>query len=219
MTVDSKKIKRDKKMLDKNGHLTEVEKIRGPLPKLEVADIVLIRIKKNIKRQFLRAVTNSYWDHAAMVIFAKDQEKGYPENLLIESAPGGVKIHKMKKYMNNAKKYDVGIKRVSWLSDDLKNRTRALMLLNVGAPYYQYSLLKLLLAIVSETLSRIVLGRQRYSCSGFVQKNFYEAVDWDDRYKVIYSKDYVSPLQFQNAVTPGEIAQSDKCEWIYNKHK
>lgn len=211
--------KQNKNINAEGKSLTEVEKKLGPLPRLELADIILIRTKRGIKRKLLRRVTDSYWDHAAMVIFEKNPKKGFPENLIIESAPGGVMIHKMRKYLNNSKKYDVGIKRVAWLSDDLKNRIRALMLLNVDAPYYKYSFWKLLIALISEPLSRGLLGRQRYSCSSFVQKSFYEAVDWNDRYKVVFTGDYVSPLQFQNVVPPGDIASSEKSEWIYNKHK
>jgi hypothetical protein len=204
---------------EKKKKLMEIEEIHGTLPDLDVADIVLIRIKGNFKRSLLRRVTNSYWDHVAMVIFEKNPTKGFPEHLLIESAPGGVMIHKLRKYMNNSKKYDVGIKRVTWLSEDLKNRVRALMLLNVDAPYYPYSFWKLVFSMISDPLSRAILGRQRYSCSSFVQKCFYEAMDWNDRHMVVFSDDYVSPLQFQNVVPPASISKSPKSEWIYNKHK
>lgn len=197
--------------------LTEVEKIHGPLPDLEVADIVFIRHKKNWKRRLLRKVTNSYWDHTAMVLFDRDNDRGYPENLIIESYYGGVRVHKIRRYMDNAKKYDIGIKRVPWLTDELKDRIRAFMLLNVDAPYYPYSFWKLLFSRISEPFSRYLLGRQRYSCSGFVQKSYYEGVDWLDRYKVVFTKEYISPLQFQDTISPGEIARSKKSNWIYNE--
>jgi hypothetical protein len=198
--------------------LTEIEKIHGPLPKLEIADIVFIRFKKNFKRKLLRAVTNSYWDHTALVLFDKDPHKGYPENLIAESHWGGVKVHKIRKYLNDARKYDVGIKRVPWLTNELRDRIRAFMLLNVDAPYYPFSFWKLVISLISEPVSRYLLGRQRYSCSGFVQKSYYEAVDWSDRFKVVFTDEYVSPLQFQDIISPGEIAASKKSKWIYNEH-
>jgi hypothetical protein len=153
-----------------------------------------------------------------MVLFDKDPDRGYPENLIIESYYGGVRVHKIRRYMDNAKKFDVGIKRVPWLTDELKDRIRAFMLLNVDAPYYPFSFWKLFFSQISEPLSRYLLGRQRYSCSGFVQKSFYEGVDWMDRYKVVFTKEYISPLQFQDTISPGEIARSKKSKWIYNEH-
>ncbi len=205
-------------LINNNAELTEVEKIHGPLPNLEVGDIIFLRNKKSWKRKLLRSVTNSYWDHTAMVIYDKEPEMGYPDNLIIESGKGGVAVHKIGKYMDDARKYDVGIKRVPWLTDELKERLRALMLLNVDVPYYSYSFWKLALSKISEPLSHYLLGRQRYSCSGFVQKCFYEAMDWHERYRVVFTKEYISPLQFQDTITPGEIARNNKSKWIYNKH-
>lgn len=197
--------------------LTEIEKIHGPLPNLEVGDIVLLHNKKNLKRKLLREITKSYWDHAAMVLYDKEPDMGYQDNLIIESHYGGVMVHKIGKYMDDAKRYDVGIKRVPWLNDELKERLRALMLLNVDAPYYPYSFWKLVFSKISEPLSRYLLGRQRYSCSGFVQKCFYEAMDWKERYRVVFTKEYISPLQFQDTLSPGDIARSNKSKWIYNE--
>jgi hypothetical protein len=71
---------------------------------------------------------------------------------------------------------------------------------------------------MSETYTRKYLGRQRYSCSSFVQKAFYEAATWEQRYKFIFREDFLSPIELQGIITPGDIAFSDKSVWIYNKH-
>ncbi len=207
-------------------NLSELEKINGPLPKLEVADIILVRHKKGLMRRFLRRATNSYWDHAALIIYPYDSAKGYSNNIFIESIQyginsslrRGVEIHRLEKYLNNPNKYDMGIKRFTWLSKGIKSRVRSYMLMNIDTPYYPLATTKFFLAICSETYRKNLLRRQRFSCSGLVQKSFYEAVDWNSRPDIVFKGPGYTPIEIQETTSPADISRSDACEWVWNKH-
>jgi hypothetical protein len=206
--------------------ISSLEHIRGKLPPLKEADIVLIRHKK-VKGSFLRTllritlrkITKSYWDHTALVLFPKNPQKGYFYNQIIEAVdPRGIEIHKLDKYLKNPEIYDIGVKRIPGLNMDTRKRIIAFMLMNVDAPYYRLKLRRFLLAIFSRKFSEKLLGRQRFCCSGFVQKAFYEAANWDQREKIIFKKEFLSPIELQETTTPADIARSDKAVWIYNEH-
>jgi hypothetical protein len=203
-----------------------LEKINGRLPPLRLADIVLVRHKHGLMRRFLRRITRSYWDHAALVIFSRNPKKGYAADIIIEaiqhgmmtSLKRGFEIHRLEKYLDDPNKYDVGIKRFDWLSEEMRNRVRAFVLMNVDTPYYPQSTTKFFLASISSRYRRLLLRRQRFSCSGMVQKAFYEAADWEDRSKVIFRNVGYTPIQLQDITTPADIAQSKACVWVWNPH-
>ncbi|MDQ7814745.1 MAG: YiiX/YebB-like N1pC/P60 family cysteine hydrolase [Patescibacteria group bacterium] len=205
-----------------------LEKINGPLPDLKIGDIILVRHKRGgPMRFFLRRITDSYWDHTALVIFAKSFEKGYAANIIVEaiqhglvsSFRQGVQIHRLEKYLSNPDKYDVGIKRFGLLNEELRNRVRAFVLMNIDTPYYPLYTFKFFLAWLSKSYCKLLLNRQRFSCSGFIQKAFYEAVDWDDRSKVIFRNVGYTPIQLQDITNPADVAASASCEWIWNERQ
>ncbi len=215
----------DQKHLSNKRHA--LEKVHGDLPDLQTGDIVLVRHSTGgPMRYFLRRITNSYWDHSALVIFGKDPEKGYATNLIIEAIQhgigkaytSGVEIHRLEKYLDDPKRYDIGIKRFPFLDDDLRRRVRAFVLMNIDTPYYKLYTFKFLLAWLSPMFRKMMLNRQRFSCSGFIQKAFYEAVDWEERSKVIFRNIGYTPIQLQEITTPADIAKSDACKWIWNEH-
>lgn len=205
--------------------LTPLEIVHGPLPELRIADIVLVRHKKIFTRGLLRHVTESYWDHVALVLFARNPAKGYASDIIIEaiqyginsSYRRGVEIHRLDKYLNDPERYDVGIKRVAWLNEEMQNRVRAYMLMNVDSPYYPLNTSKFLLAMLSKSFRHYLNGRQRYSCSGLVQKAFYEAVDWVDRSNVMFKGAGYTPIELQETTSPGDIGKSTACDWIWHK--
>ncbi|MFA5062326.1 MAG: YiiX/YebB-like N1pC/P60 family cysteine hydrolase [Patescibacteria group bacterium] len=195
-----------------------LERVKGIIPPLKEADIVLVHVKKNFLRYLIRKVTKSYWDHVALVLFAKDVAKGQYYNQIIEAvAPRGIEVHKLDKYLKDPEKYEIGIKRVPDLDPETRKRILSFMLMNVDAPYYKLTLSRFLLAAISKKFSEDLLGRQRFSCSGFVQKAFYEAAGWDKREDMIFREDFLSPMELQDITTPADIAQSGKAVWIYNK--
>lgn len=195
-----------------------LEKIRGILPELKEADIVLVHTKGNFMRFLLRVITKSYWDHVALVLFPRNKEKGQFYNQIIEASyPRGIEIHKLEKYLKNPDKYDIAIKRVPDLNIETRRRIVAFMLMNVDAPYYKVSLFGFILAALSKKFSIRFLAQQRFCSSGFVQKSFYEAANWDEREKLIFRKDYLSPLELEDLTTPADIANSSNTVWIYNQ--
>ncbi|MBD3281221.1 hypothetical protein GF391_00555 [Candidatus Uhrbacteria bacterium] len=206
-------------------NISKLEQVNGRIPELEVADIVLVRHRKGLTRWLLRRVTKSYWDHTALIIFARDKKRGYANDIIIEaiqhglnsSLKRGVEVHRLDKYLNDPKKYDVGIKRIKWLDNEMKQRVRAFMLMNVDTPYYPLFTTKFFFAWISKRYRRYLMRRQRYSCSGLVQKSFYEAADWEDRMDVIFRGPGYTPIEVQEITSPADIAKSDACEWIWNK--
>ncbi len=194
-----------------------LELVRGVLPELKEADIVLVHTKGSPSRYLLRIITKSYWDHVALVLFTKNKEKGQFYNQIIEASyPGGIEIHKLEKYLKDPAKYDIAIKRVPDLGLDTRRRIVAFMLMNVDAPYYKVSLFWFILAALSKKFSIKFLAQQRFCSSGFVQKSFYEAANWDEREKLIFRKDYLSPLELEDLTTPADIANSVNTVWVYN---
>jgi len=207
-------------------HPTPLEGVNGPLPDLRVADIVLVRHRRGFLRYLLRQVTGSYWDHSAMIIFARNPEKGYNSNILAEavqhgafdSTRRGVEVHKLEEYLNHPKRFDIGIKRFEAASEEMRDRVRSFMLMNIDAPYYRLPLADLFFAWISKSIRKQVLKRQRFSCSGLVQKAFYNAANWGERDLYAFRELGDSPIELQELVTPGDIAMSDACGWLWNKH-
>lgn len=195
-----------------------LELVNGILPELKEVDIVLIRIKGNFLRFLLRKVTDSYWDHAALVLFPKNIKKGRFYNSIIESVkPNGVEVHKLQKYLTKPNKYDIGIKRVPNLSALNRHQVIAFALMNVDTPYYRLSTFKFLLAYLSKRYRKWLLRRQRYSCTGLVQKAFYEAANINSEDKFVFRTDFLSPIELQEITTPADIATSKNSKWIYNE--
>lgn len=196
-----------------------LEKVNGILPELHQADIVLIHIKRDFLRYFLRKVTKSYWDHAALVLFTKDLKKGrYYDQILEAVKPNGVEIHKLEKYLKDPNKYDIGIKRMPKLDLVTSKRIISFMLMNVDAPYYKLSRIKFFLASISKRFRKWFLARQRYSGTGLVQKTFYEAAHWEEKEKFVFKTDNsLSPIELQELTTAADIANNTYCQWIYNQ--
>lgn len=205
--------------------MTPLERIHGRIPELMLADIVLVHHKGNMTRFLLRKITKSYWDHSALIIYPKAPELGYSHNIIEESIQFGIKnamrrgveMHRLEKYLLNPDKYDVGIKRCQALNEEMRNRVRSFMLMNVDTPYYRLPFLDFLFAWTSKNIRAYVLARQRFSCSGLIQKAFYEASDWNNRAHLIFKKWGGTPIELQELTTPADIAKSENCEWIWNK--
>ena len=206
-------------------HPSPLETLNGPLPQLQVADIVLVRHKKGLLRYFLRKITDSYWDHSALIIFARHPAKGYNSNILAEAVQHGsfddvrrgVEIHKLEEYLNNPDQYDVAVKRFQGADEEMRDRVRAFMLMNVDAPYYRLPLADFFVAWMFKSVARQILKRQRFSCSGLVQKSFYNAAEWSRREEFSFREFGDSPIELQELVSPADIARSDKCVWVWNK--
>ncbi|MFH1426447.1 MAG: hypothetical protein ABIG66_03345 [Candidatus Kerfeldbacteria bacterium] len=207
--------------------LSPLEEIHGPLPQLKPADIIFIRHKGNILRSFLRKVIGSYWDHVALVLYPRDLSRQRSKTVIVESKKGsqisivhtrGTAIHQLNKYLQDPKKYDVAIGRVKQLSDQERERVVTFMLMNVDAPYWPWTGWLLIFSIFSKRIGKLYLSQQRFSCSGLIQQAFYDAMDWNEKNKVIFKTGIWSPVELQELTNPGDIGSSEHIEFIYNKH-
>ncbi len=206
--------------------ITEYEKLHGNLPALKPVDIVLIRNKKSFFRKYLRKITDSYWDHSALILYPRGSY-ALCFSVIVESIrPGffsflssrGVVLHRLDKYLNHPKDYDVGIKRVASLTDEEQKRVRTFMLMNVDAPYWPWHYVQVMLGSFFPFIRKHILNRQRFSCSSLIQKAFYDAMDQDSKTKVVFKEGVWSPIELQELTNPGDIGKSKNCEWIYNEH-
>ncbi|MBI2037652.1 MAG: hypothetical protein HYT15_01815 [Candidatus Magasanikbacteria bacterium] len=212
--------------------LTPLEEVRGQIPALKAGDIILIHIKRSLLRSLIRRVTKSYWDHVTAIVYPKDNDK-LQQSIIIEninpglsvdyyflrSALRGTEIHHLNKYLNNPKKYDIGIKRVSWLTDAHRKRLSSFLVTTIDTPYWPMPYWKFFLASIWPKFRRWFLHQQRWSCSTLVQMAYYEsAANWEERLKLIFKEGDLSPLEMQSIVSPAEIANSDKSQWIFNEH-
>ncbi len=215
-----------------NDNLTPLEKVRGRLPPLKAADIVLVRIKGSPLRRLIRLVTKSYWDHVTMIVYPRGENK-LKHNIIIENIKPphslifflldyfleGTELHQLDKYLNNPKKYDVGIKRVPWLSEEHRHRISSFLIATVDTPYWRLPFWNFLLAWIWPRYRKWFLRRQRWSCSALVQRAYYESVDnWQDRLKVVFKEGDLSPIEIQDIISPAEIAASVNAEWVFNEH-
>ena len=212
-----KKKKKLKKINSEQVQLSELEKKAGQLPKLKDVDIVLIHKRGNLLQYLIRKVTKGYWDQAALILIAKNQLKGYFHNIIIESVPGGVEIHKLEKYLTNPQKYDVAIKRCTHLTPNMVTRIKAYMLSNIDAPHKNLRVTKFGLALASKKYSGKVMSQERFSGSGLIQMAFYDSANRDKREGYIFKKKFFSPRELEDSTTPTDIAESKHCKWIYNK--
>lgn len=207
-------------------NLTPYEQLHGKLPSLLSGDIILIRHRKSkFFRRILRIVTNSYWDHAVMVLYRKDPEKGYSSNVIFESRNSkgrlyyyGAELHRLDKYLSDPSAYDIGVKRVTWLTKAMRHRIRSFALANVDTPYYPFWSWKLFIALFSDRMKERILATHRYTCSALIQKAYYEALDIEHRQKVLFRSATYMPIQTLDLTSPADLATSMASEWLYNRN-
>lgn len=206
---------------------TKTRRTRKRLPPLERGDIVLIRHKRRFFRFFLRRYMKSYWDHTAMVLYPAEQQHGRDFDVIAESirngfagyvAKRGVAIHKLTKYLDDSKHFEIGIKRVQGLSEKQRILVTHIMLMNVDSPYWPWKPIQIVLAVIFPWFKNFISQKQRFSCSGIIQKAYYDAFPWNQKQKVVFKEGVWSPVELQELVTPEDIAASSRSIWIYNKH-
>lgn len=191
--------------------------------KLQVADIILAREKKYYSK-IIQKGTDSYWSHTLLVFFVPDKKMLFKNTLVIGAQSRGIEIHRIQKFTEN---YDIGVKRVSGLSAETKERVLSFMFNNIDIPYDYTRLFALFLNYFinilrgggkREHLKKFLINKDAFICSGFIQKAFFEAMPKGKKDSVLFTEDKDAKL-FMEEITPADIAQSKNCEWIYNPHK
>lgn len=206
--------------LAEDRELSALEKLpdHGPLPPLEVGDIILVHTKHDIGRSIFRKVTNSYWNHTGLILYPRGFE-GAQKDLYAEGLHGRFRLHTLDHLLNHPELYDIGIKRVPNLSFEMQRRIIGLTLLSLDVRTVRHRFIgtKYFLALYLPWLKNILFARPYRSSTSFVQTIYLQAADWKDKASVAFQEYLASPLETQSLITPKEIAHSPRCTWIYNK--
>lgn len=195
---------------------------------LQVADIVLTRTKRaNWLIRGIRKVSRSHWNHNALVFQVVRQEGIEPEILLVEALDHGIEIHRLRKYLDD-KEYDIGIKRVTGLTDEERERILAYFLEMIDTPYdftrlFGYLMNRITLRLaggkVRDMIAQRIINVDNFVCSSFSQRAFYLGVAPNKREQMMFRKDAGTNFLFKmEFISPGDIARSDVAEWLYNPH-
>lgn len=197
-------------------------------PNLRVADIVLIRYKSGIVPHYIRKADASYWNHAALVFDVPQSDSGRKDVLIIEALPRGIEIHRLKRYVNDRRHFDVGIKRLPDLTDGERQRIRSFFLDAVDTEYdhtrligfvFRGALAKLFGIKSIDFIKRKIINPGNFTCTSFAQRAFYLALPPEKREGAYFRKDArMSFSDKMEMVTPGDVARSDTTEWLYNPH-
>lgn len=162
-----------------------------------------------------------------MVLYPAEKRRGREYAVIAESIrigiPGffasrGVAIHRLTKYLDHPDLYEVGIRRMKYLTDQERILATHIMLMNVDSPYWPWKTAQIAIAAYFPPLRKRLLHRQRFSCSGIIQKAFYDAVPWNQKRKVVFKTGVWSPIELTELANPADLAYGDVAEWIYNKH-
>jgi hypothetical protein len=197
-------------------------KWKGIESKLKIADIILTTDKQSYLSAAIRKATKGHWSHAALVFFIPNKKLLFNNTLVIEALDNGIEIHRIQKYTRYLDQFDIGVKRVPGLTDELREKVLAFMLNNVDVPYdftrlFAYLLKKILGNFVEKYKERLI-NKDDFVCSTFAQKAFWNAMPEDKKASVIFKKDFKSEFSLEE-VTPADIARSKNCIWLYNPHR
>jgi hypothetical protein len=136
----------------------------------------------------------------------------------------GIEVHRIQRLTGNFDKVDLGIKRVPGLADYVRKQVLSYVLNNVDIPYDYVRLVGFLVHAAESFFKRgnahlhkFLVNRDAFICSSFIQRAFHAAAPPEKKHRVIFknSFDAISSLE---EITPADIAQSDNCLWVYNKH-
>jgi len=187
---------------------------------LEIADILLIRYKGklNLFGRSIQKITDSYWNHSALVFSTAKKNPLFHNTILVEALAKGIELHKIQRYTDRPDKYDLGVKRVPGLSLADRRKIRGYMMQNVGVPYDYPQVFSILMSYLTGQYKQYFLKKDAYICSGFIQSAFYHALNGKKNVLFKDAKGHQVSEILLGYVTPKDIATSDATEWVYNKH-
>ena len=210
---------------------------------LKRSDVILSR-SPTFMSWLIRAGTGGFFSHAALVFLVPKPDDGFDGTFVLESISAGVGLANLRDYIDRKRGHsDIVIRRLEapWFDDALRAQVRGRMLNHLKAPYDYGRVFRLTLSFLFGLqlgYSRMAKGKDesmedavektsrrkarwvppQFICSGFVQYGFAEALrrrrlsvrhvlfrpdlDPDDRQAFL-------------AVTPEDIATTDKLTWLY----
>jgi hypothetical protein len=210
---------------------------------LKRGDIVLSR-SRTFYSWLIRIATNSPFSHCALVFLLPQPSEQFHNTFLLQSVKNGVGLASLRSYVFNKSEHNqMAIKRFnhSWADDEFQKQVGGIMLDYVNAGYDFNRALKIGLTFLfsitlgwfkifgtsSTSMSNAVKRTKRRSrnwippqfiCGGFVQYGFLQAQErrGGNPQDVIF-RDGLNEYDRNEllAVTPEDIAQSAKLEWVY----
>lgn len=202
--------------------------IQEAADRLRVGDIVLFHNKKSLLFRRIQRMTGSYWNHAGLV-FSISRDGSIPTVLIIEAAPHGIEVHRLKVYTDQPEVFDLGVKRMPLLTDEYRDRFRGIFLDVLDTPYdharlfgylFRDFVLRRFGRRIHDALANRLLNTDYVICSSFIQRAYYLAVPPNMREKTLFREDQ-EDLNFiyrMEYITPADIARSKNTEWICNPH-
>src|SRR3989344_4904616 len=90
---------------------------------LEPGDLIFFRTRFHPSSWLIRYMSESYWNHVAIVLTTLDTLPGYRSVLIAEAQSSGIEVHRIQKFFNYGI-WDIGVKRFPGLSQtDRENLT------------------------------------------------------------------------------------------------
>ncbi|MEK7680716.1 MAG: hypothetical protein AAB348_01550 [Patescibacteria group bacterium] len=193
-------------------------------PKLQVADLILVK-EKSLLSKTIRSVTKSYWSHIVIVLSVPQKDTIFSNVLVVGAEPHGIEVHRIQKYTRDFEFYDLGVKRVPGLSEEIKEKVLSYILNNVDIPYDYARLLGFLFRYFghkiflkgNKHLMNSLINKDAFICSSFIQRAFYETMSKEKRDAIIFGNNRESKFYLEE-ITPADVARSKNSKWIFNPH-
>lgn len=194
-------------------------------PELRLADIILVHKNKGPIVRSIQKNTDSYWNHSALVWFTPEKKHAFNNYLIIEANLKGIEVHRIQKYTHHFDTYDIGVKRMPGLDDEKRRKIMAFFINYLDTPYDMTRLVGFWFrTFMNKAFNRYqhrIINRDEFICSTFTQKAYYQAFPPEEYKKALFKEveGDVLDLSSLEEITPADIANSRKLEWIYNENK
>lgn len=194
---------------------------------LQLADIILVHGEHSFYKK-IQERSNSYWNHVALVLQPPQPELGIRGAFIIGAIDSGIEVHRLRKYSEERDRYDIGVKRLSGLTDEMRKHILSFMLNKIDAPYDYTRLFGYLFEGVLKTLlpkntfkkvrrAFITSQPNAFVCSTFIQHAFFESVSKKMQPQT-FAREHVRSLMEIEETTPADFAHSSNYEWVFNPH-
>ena len=198
---------------------------------LQRGDIVLSR-NRSLASRLIRFVTGGFFSHSALVFLVPRRQEGLDSTFVLESVSSGVGIGNFERWVKGPRaREEVAILRLQGegLDPDFYNKVGGLMLEYVNSSYDYGLVINMAFSILFRLqirISKMSRGRKSlrpwipktFICSGFIQYGLVEAMRRKrlDPASVVFKDDLnASDRDGLLAITPEDIATSEKPTWLY----